>query len=57
MTKVHPVLTEKSEFPNDSYSTYKDYFKDKYDIEPLSANQPLIEVRAFSNKLKSIKPR
>nr|WDW26280.1 dicer-2 [Amrasca biguttula biguttula] len=57
VTKVRYDLNEQSDFPNDNYSSYKEYFQDKYAIETLCSGQPLIEVRPFSEKLKSIKPR
>ncbi|XP_046670478.1 endoribonuclease Dicer-like isoform X1 [Homalodisca vitripennis] len=57
VTKVCYDMSEDTKFPNSSYFTYKNYFKEKYKIETLQAGQPLLEVRALSERLNSIKPR
>lgn len=57
VTNVCGDMSEETQFPTDNYENYKEYFKEKYKIEPLIKGQPLLEVRALSSGLNSIKPR
>lgn len=57
VTEVCEDMSEETQFPTDNYENYKEYFKEKYKIEPLLKGQPLLEVRALSSGLNSIKPR
>lgn len=47
---VHEELTPRSPFPNPTFPTYFDYYKDRYNVEIKDLNQPLLEVRKESLK-------
>nr|CAD7577029.1 unnamed protein product [Timema californicum] len=57
VTRVCEDLSAQSSFPTEDYMSYADYFDKKYGLKVLRPNQPLIEVKAISNKLNCLRPR
>lgn len=57
VTRVCPELTPASQFPSDNYTTYEDYFNQKYKLGIINKDQPLLEVKAVSNKINCLRPR
>nr|CAD7400791.1 unnamed protein product [Timema cristinae] len=57
VTRVCEDLSAQSSFPTEDYMSYVDYFDKKYGLKVLRPNQPLIEVKAISNKLNCLRPR
>lgn len=57
VTRVCPELTPASQFPSDTYTTYENYYDQKYKRTIINKHQPLLEVKAVSNKLNCLRPR
>lgn len=56
MTEVSLNKSPQYEFPNDEYSSFADYFANKYQINVLNKHQPLVLVKGISKRLNFIKP-
>ncbi|PSN55294.1 hypothetical protein C0J52_01792 [Blattella germanica] len=50
-------LTPSSPFPSNDYTSYADYYDKKYKLEIVKVDQPLLEVKAISNKINCLRPR
>lgn len=50
-------LTPNSSFPGDNYSTFKEYYSKKYEIEIQNLKQPLLDVDHTSARLNFLTPR
>jgi hypothetical protein len=48
-----------STFPskNPTHTTYRGYYKSKYSVDILQDDQPLIDVKAISDKINCLNPR
>ena len=57
VTQVCPELTPASQFPSDNYTTYENYYNQKYKLNIIDKHQPLLEVKAVSNKINCLRPR
>ncbi|XP_021927095.1 endoribonuclease Dicer-like isoform X2 [Zootermopsis nevadensis] len=57
VTCVCPHLTPASPFPSEEYTSYEDYYKQKYKLSIINKDQPLLEVKAISNKINCLRPR
>jgi hypothetical protein len=57
VTRVCPELTPASQFPSDNYTTYENYYNQKYKLGIVNKQQPLLEVKAVSNKINCLRPR
>lgn len=57
MTRVCLHLTPASPFPSQDYSSYEAYYRQKYKLSIMSKGQPLLEVKAISNKINCLRPR
>jgi len=57
VTQVCPELTPASQFPSENYTTYEDYYNQKYKLSIINKHQPLLEVKAVSNKINCLRPR
>lgn len=49
--------TPLSEFPDNTYENFAEYYKDKHSIHILNKDQPLLYVKALSDRLNLIQPR
>ena len=56
VAEISKTMTAHSEFPGDRYSTYTDYFEQKYS-EKTTIDQPLLDVDHTPNRLNMIVPR
>lgn len=51
-------MTPESNFPTSEYDTYEKYFSDKYSIEVVNKNQPMIQVKSLGiSKMNYLVPR
>jgi hypothetical protein len=57
VTRACPELAPASPFPSDNYTTYEDYFNQKYKLGIINKKQHLLKVKAVSNKIKCLRPR
>ncbi|XP_069680713.1 endoribonuclease Dicer isoform X2 [Periplaneta americana] len=57
VTCVCPDLTPRSPFPSNEYESFDDYYYKKYKISIVNKHQPLLEVKAISNKINCLRPR
>jgi len=57
VTRVCPELTPASQFPSENYTTYENYYSQKYELDIINKHQPLLEVKAVSNKINCLRPR
>lgn len=57
VTNVCEDLSPLSPFPSENYASYAQYFSDRYNCKVININQPLIEVRAISQKHNCLLPR
>lgn len=57
VTRVCPELTPASQFPSENYTTYENYYSQKYNRIINNKHQPLLEVKAVSNKINCLRPR
>jgi hypothetical protein len=57
VTRVCPELTPASQFPSDTYTTYENYYNQKYKLSIINKHQRLLEVKAVSNKINCLRPR
>lgn len=57
VTQVCEELTPASQFPSENYTTYENYYNQKYKLEIINRHQPLLEVKAVSNKINCLRPR
>ena len=57
MTRLCPELTAASPFPSEHYTSYEDYYNEKYKLGIINRDQPLLEVKAVSNKINCLRPR
>ncbi|CAG9768668.1 unnamed protein product [Ceutorhynchus assimilis] len=56
VTEVSLNKSAKSEFPNEQYATYEEYYKDKHNVGILNPNQPLLYVKRLSKRINFTKP-
>jgi endoribonuclease Dicer len=54
---VCPHLTSSSPFPSEDYNSYEHYYSQKYELDIINKDQPLLEVKAISNKLNYLRPK
>ena len=57
VTRVCRELTPASQFPSENYTTYEDYYNQKYQQSIINKQQHLLEVKAVSNKINCLRPR
>jgi endoribonuclease Dicer len=57
VTRVCPELTPASQFPSENYTTYENYYDQKYKLSIVNKQQALLEVKAVSNKINCLRPR
>lgn len=57
VTQVCPHLTSSSPFPSEDYTSYEHYYSQKYELDIINKDQPLLEVKAISNKLNFLRPK
>ncbi|XP_048002466.1 endoribonuclease Dcr-1 [Leguminivora glycinivorella] len=50
-------LTPDSEFPSDTHTSFRDYYKSKYGVALTQSNQPLLDVDHTSARLNLLTPR
>ncbi|XP_023246881.1 endoribonuclease Dicer [Copidosoma floridanum] len=57
VTEVCIDKKAESPFPQDNYTTYVNYYREKHQIHIKYPKQPLLEVKQISKKINCIKPR
>ncbi|XP_060523439.1 endoribonuclease Dicer [Cylas formicarius] len=57
VTEVTFGKTAWSEFPNESFATYEDYFREKHNLQLAKPELPLLYVKALSQRRNCYKPR
>ncbi|GLV42409.1 Dicer-1, partial [Carabus blaptoides fortunei] len=57
VSKICYNLNALSPFPNHKFPSFAAYFKEKYHIDVKNPTQPLLQVKAMSNRLNCILPR
>jgi endoribonuclease Dicer len=57
VTRVCPHLTSSSPFPSEDYTSYEHYYSQKYELDIVNKDQPLLEVKAISNRLNYLRPK
>lgn len=58
VSDVLEYMTPQSQFGTDSYGTYEDYYRNKYNLEILGRkDQPLLEVRHITSGMNCLLPR
>ncbi|XP_046388881.1 endoribonuclease Dicer-like isoform X2 [Ischnura elegans] len=57
VTKICQDMDAASPFPSTTYSSFEDYFKEKYDLSLNHPDKPLLEVKAISSRIDCIHPK
>ncbi|PNF18314.1 hypothetical protein B7P43_G14501 [Cryptotermes secundus] len=57
VTQVCSDLTSSSPFPSEDYTSYEHYYSQKYELDIINKDQPLLEVKAIPNHLNCLRPK
>ncbi|XP_066254152.1 endoribonuclease Dcr-2 [Euwallacea similis] len=57
VTEVTLRKSAMSQFPNEQFGSYEDYYNNKHSIRLLNASQPLLYVKHLTKKMNFIKPQ